>query len=75
MQYITTEKYLEKIHNIYSLVILAAKRTVGLTRGEKSLLPEVKDQKPGMIALEEIIAGKITLAPAVKDGADEKSAG
>ncbi len=75
MTYITTEKYLEKVSNIYSLVILAAKRTVQLTRGEKSLIPEIKHQKPAIIALEEIVSGKIALSPPEEEKTDEESAG
>ena len=73
MQNLTTELYLQKIHNIYSLVILAAKRTVGLTRGEKALVPETRRRKPMMIALDEIASGQITLAPPEeeKDGGEE----
>lgn len=63
MNDLTTEKYLKKVGNVYSLVILAAKRTVGLNRGEKSLLSDTGGEKPIMIALEEIAAGKIKLAP------------
>ncbi len=63
MQNLTTERYLEKIQNVYSLVILAAKRTVGLTRGEKPLLEEPRHRKPMMVALDEIASGKITIAP------------
>ena len=58
---LTTEKCLKVTDNIYSLVILAAKRTVSLTRGEKSLLPDVANEKPIMVAIAEIAAGKIKL--------------
>ncbi|MDP8215119.1 MAG: DNA-directed RNA polymerase subunit omega [Candidatus Euphemobacter frigidus] len=72
MRELTTERYLKKIGNVYSLVILAAKRTVSLKRGDKSLLPDVKDEKPSMVALDEIAAGKITLAlPEEKDEEQE----
>lgn len=67
MNDLTTEKYLKKVGNVYSLVILAAKRTVGLNRGEKSLLPDTEGEKPIMIALNEIAAGKIKLT-APKEG-------
>ncbi len=70
MQNLTTETYLEKIQNIYSLVILAAKRTVGLTRGEKALVPEPRNRKPMMIALDEIAEGQITLAPPEEEADD-----
>ena len=62
MNYLTTEKCLKKTDNIYSLVILAAKRTSALNRGEKSLLPDMEGLKPTMVALEEIAAGKIALS-------------
>ena len=60
---LTTEACLKKINNIYSLVFLAAKRTVSLNRGEKSLLPDLAGEKPIMVAIEEIATGKIALAP------------
>lgn len=63
MQNLTTERYLKRIQNVYSLVILAAKRTVSLTRGEKPLLEEPRHRKPMMVALDEIASGKITIAP------------
>lgn len=63
MRKLTTEESLKKIDSIYSLVILAAKRTVSLNRGEKSLIPEIEDEKPIVIAIEEIAEGKITIAP------------
>ena len=63
MRSLTTEPYLKKVDNIYSLVILAAKRTVSLTRGDKPLIEDVRNRKPMMIALDEIAAEKITLAP------------
>ena len=68
MNDLTTEKYLKKVDNVYSLVILAAKRTVSLNRGEKGLLPDTEEEKPIMIALKEIAAGKIKLeAPKADD--------
>ena len=60
---LTTEACLKKINNIYSLVFLAAKRTVSLNRGEKSLIPGLSGEKPIMVAIEEIATGKIALAP------------
>lgn len=74
MRSLTTESYLKKINNIYSLVILAAKRTVGLTRGEKPLIEDVRHRKPMMIALDEIAAEKIAIAPPEEEK-DAKEAG
>ncbi len=58
---LTTESCLKKIDNVYSLVYLAAKRTVSLNRGEKSLLPDQEGEKPIMVAIQEIAEGKIKL--------------
>lgn len=73
MKDVTSEKYLKTVENIYSLVIMAAKRAAALTRGEPGLLAEVRAKKPPMIALEEIARGKITLAmPPEEDAGQEK---
>lgn len=73
MKTLTTEKCLKKIDSIYSLVILAAKRTVSLNRGEKSLIPEIEDEKPIMIAIEEIAEEKISIAlPEEEEKAEEE---
>jgi len=70
---LTTESCLKKIDNVYSLVYLAAKRTVSLTRGEKSLLPDQEGEKPIMVAIEEIAAGKIVLAPPEENNEPDES--
>lgn len=70
---LTTEACLKQINNIYSVVILSAKRTVGLNRGEKSLLTEFKGEKPIMIAIEEIASGKITAEPLEKTNEPNRS--
>ena len=59
MKELTTEKYLDDNNNIYALVVLAARRTIDLTRGSKSLVKDRHHLKPAIIALEEIKAGKI----------------
>ncbi|HDL64349.1 MAG TPA: DNA-directed RNA polymerase subunit omega [Proteobacteria bacterium] len=70
---LTTESCLKKIDNVYSLVYLAAKRTVSLNRGEKSLLPDMEGEKPIMVAIEEIAAGKIALALPEEDHEPDES--
>ena len=59
MKDLTTEKYLDHGENIYALVVLAARRTIDLTQGSKSLVPEATHLKPAIVALQEIEAGKI----------------
>jgi DNA-directed RNA polymerase omega subunit len=70
---LTTEACLKKIDNVYSLVYLAAKRTVGLNRGEKSLLPDLGGEKPIMVAVEEISTGMIALAPPEENNEPDES--
>ena len=70
---LTTEACLKRIDNVYSLVFLAAKRTVSLNRGEKSLLPDMAGEKPIMVAIEEVATGRITLAPPEEDNEPDES--
>ena len=70
---LTTETCLKKIDNVYSLVFLAAKRTVSLNRGEKSLLPDMEGEKPIMVAIEEVAHGRIALAPPEEDHEPDES--
>ena len=73
MKDLTTEQLLKETDNIYSLVIVAAKRTAALTRGGKSLLPDIRHLKPAIVALEEIKQAKV--APVLSSEAeDEKKA-
>ena len=58
MARITVEDCIEKITNRFELVLLATKRARQITRGSTPLL-EVENDKPTVIALREIAAGKI----------------
>nr|VFJ45830.1 MAG: DNA-directed RNA polymerase subunit omega [Candidatus Kentron sp. FW]VFJ46609.1 MAG: DNA-directed RNA polymerase subunit omega [Candidatus Kentron sp. FW] len=58
MARITVEDCLEKTENRFELVLLASKRARQLSRGAASLLDE-EDDKPTVLALREIAAGKI----------------
>jgi len=73
MKDVTSEKYLKTVDNIYSLVIMAAKRAAALTRGEPGLLEEVRAKKPPMIALEEIAKGKVGLVMPPDEHAGKKT--
>lgn len=74
MKDLTAEKYLKDHSNIYALVVLAARRTMALTRGSKSLIQQKKHLKPAVTALAEIAQGKLALVPPeeVKDEPEEK---
>ena len=56
----TVEDCLDKIDNRFNMVLLASKRARQLAMGATPLVPIGKD-KPTVIALREIAAGKITL--------------
>jgi DNA-directed RNA polymerase omega subunit len=59
MRYVTAEPYLKKSKNRFSLVHLAAQRARQLESGYASLVPE-DGHKSVIVALNEILAGKIT---------------
>lgn len=52
------EKLHTNINNVYDLVIVASKRVRELNEGSQKLI-ETSSRKPVLIALEEIVAGKV----------------
>ena len=64
MARVTVEDCLEKVPNRMELIILAAKRTRQLLDGAEPLIPNSKGNKPPIIALHEVGAGKIMLVEA-----------
>lgn len=64
MARVTVEDCLEKVPNRMELIILAAKRTRQLLDGAEPLIPNTKGNKPPVIALREVGAGKIELRQA-----------
>jgi DNA-directed RNA polymerase omega subunit len=54
------EKLLEKTGSLYKLANLAAKRTLQLDQGAAPLVKDEQPHKPSIIALEEILEGKVT---------------
>lgn len=59
MARITVEDCLEVVDNRFELVLMASKRARQVARGSEPLVAEDSD-KPTVIALREIAAGKIT---------------
>ncbi|CAM2763124.1 DNA-directed RNA polymerase subunit omega [Fructilactobacillus fructivorans] len=57
------EDLLKHVDSRYSLVMLASKRAEELDQGAKPLLPHYKSVKSVGMALEEIAAGVLTIAP------------
>ncbi|MBI3991318.1 MAG: DNA-directed RNA polymerase subunit omega [Candidatus Omnitrophica bacterium] len=57
---ISTEELLKKTGSIFKLVILASKRALELNDGAPKLIKTCSD-KSATVALEEILAGKVTL--------------
>ena len=64
MARVTVEDCLEKVPNRMELIILAAKRTRQLLDGAEPLIANTKGNKPPIIALREVGAGKIALVEA-----------
>ena len=70
MARITVEDCIEKVGNRFELVLLATKRARQITRGATPLV-DMENDKPTVIALREIAAGKIN--PATLDDVVEES--
>ncbi len=61
MSYVPIETVLEKIGNLYHLVLVASQRTMELTNGAPKFVEASPKVKASTIALEEIRQGKIGL--------------
>lgn len=61
MARVTVEDCLEHVNNKFELATIAAKRARQLARGANAHLPW-EDDKPTVMALREIAAGKVTVA-------------
>ncbi len=70
MARITVEDCLDNVDNRFSLVLVATKRARELANGKEPLVP-VKNDKPTVVALREIAAGKITQANPSPQTAEE----
>lgn len=55
------EQLYEKTGSMYKLVILAAKRALEISNGFPRLVEAPAKEKPPLVALREIAAGKVTL--------------
>ncbi|AMN50337.1 MULTISPECIES: DNA-directed RNA polymerase subunit omega [unclassified Psychrobacter] len=60
MARVTIEDCLENVDNRFELVLVASKRARQLAKGIAEPLVEVDNDKPTVLALREIAAGKIT---------------
>lgn len=67
MARITVEDCLDKVDNIFDLVLIAAKRARRLANGADATL-EWENDKPTVVALREIAEGNVT--PAILDEPD-----
>ena len=61
MARVTIEDCLDNVENRFELVLVASKRARQLANGHESYLPW-EDDKPTVLALREIAAGKVTNA-------------
>lgn len=54
------ENLFEKTQSMYKLVILAARRALELSDGAPSLVEAGPKEKPALVALREIVSGKVS---------------
>lgn len=59
MQSIPVNELFNKVGSIYKLVVLAAMRAIELNEGAARLVEARPDEKPGNVALQEILEGKV----------------
>ena len=59
MSAISVEQFEDKIDSLYRLVILAAKRATQISKPDSRPLVPVRSRKPTLVALEEILNGKV----------------
>jgi DNA-directed RNA polymerase omega subunit len=69
MSNISVEMFEGKIDSLYRLVILAAKRTAQISKPDSRPLVPVRSRKPTLVALEEILSGKVK--PRIGDSDEE----
>ena len=60
MKKISIEDFEGRIDSLYRLVILAAQRARQVNKPERRTLVPIKAQKPTLVALQEILDGKVT---------------
>jgi DNA-directed RNA polymerase subunit omega len=71
MARVTVEDCLEKEENRFALVVLAAQRTRQIMKGSKLLLEAHKyKNKPSVLALREIAAGKVRFGSSSREAVD-----
>lgn len=59
MSTISVEQFDDKIDSLYRLVILAARRASQISKPDSRPLVPVRSKKPTIVALEEILQGKV----------------
>lgn len=70
MQNYSVEDFKDKTDSLYRLVIVAARRAGQVGRSESRPLVSVRSRKPTIIALEEIMEGKVSYTTGDSDEED-----
>jgi len=70
MRLYSVEDFREKIDSLYRLVIVASRRAGQVNRPESRPLVATRSKKPTVIALEEIIEGKVSYSTGPRDEED-----
>jgi len=70
MKLYSVEDFRHRIDSIYRLVIVASRRASQINRPESRPLVSTHSKKPTIIALEEIVEGKVTYTTGAHDEED-----
>ncbi|HIJ74698.1 MAG TPA: DNA-directed RNA polymerase subunit omega [Candidatus Hydrogenedentes bacterium] len=70
MKRISIEQFDDRVDSLYRLVIIAAQRARQVNKPETRPLVPTRSQKPTMIALDEILEGKVTYRTGESDEED-----
>ncbi|MBI4558342.1 MAG: DNA-directed RNA polymerase subunit omega [Candidatus Hydrogenedentes bacterium] len=70
MERISIEDFDKKVDSLYRLVLLGARRAGQLAKPDSRSLVPAKSKKPTIVALQEILGGKVTYKTGVGDEED-----
>jgi DNA-directed RNA polymerase subunit omega len=70
MRHYSVEDFHGKVDSLYRLVLLASRRANQISRTESRPLIAISSRKPTVIALEEVLDGKVTYTTGETDEVD-----
>jgi DNA-directed RNA polymerase omega subunit len=70
MRHYSVEDFRGKVDSLYRLVILASRRANQVNRTDSRPLVSMHTRKPTVVALEEIVDGKVSYSKSAEDAED-----